>query len=65
MKPYLSLLRVRFLNGLQYRAAAFGGLVTQFFWGLMLIFIFSAFYGDAAYSNGFSFNDLVTYIWLQ
>lgn len=65
MKPYFSLLRVRFLNGLQYRAAAFGGLATQFFWGLMLIFIYSAFYGDAAYSNGFSFNDLVTYVWLQ
>jgi ABC-2 type transport system permease protein len=65
MKPYLSLLRVRFLNGLQYRAAAFGGLATQFFWGLMLLFIYGAFYGDAAYSNGFSFSDLVTYIWLQ
>ena len=65
MKPYLSLLWVRFLSGLQYRAAAFGGLATQFFWGLMLIFIFSAFYGDAAYSNGFSYRDLVTYIWLQ
>jgi len=65
MKPYYSLLRVRFLNGLQYRAAAFGGLATQFFWGLMLIFIFRAFYGDASYSNGFSFSDLVTYVWLQ
>ena len=65
MKPYFSLLRVRFLNGLQYRVAAFGGLVTQFFWGLMLIFIYAAFFGDAAYSNGFSFNELVTYVWLQ
>jgi len=65
MKPYVSLLRVRFLNGLQYRAAAFSGLITQFFWGLMLIFVFSAFYGGDACSNGFYFNDLVTYIWLQ
>jgi len=65
MRPYFSLLRVRFLNGLQYRAAAFGGLATQFFWGIMLIFIFSAFYGDATYSEGFSFSALVTYVWLQ
>ena len=65
MRPYLSLLRVRFLNGLQYRAAAFGGLMTQFFWGIMLIFIYRAFFGDVAYSNGFSFRDLVTYVWLQ
>ena len=65
MKPYFSLLRVRLLNALQYRAAAFGGLATQFFWGLMLIFIYAAFYGDEAYSNGFSFDNLVTFIWLQ
>ena len=65
MKPYISLLRVRFLNGLQYRAAALGGLSTQFFWGLMLVFIYKAFYGEAASSNGFSYKDLVTFVWLQ
>jgi len=65
MKPYLSLLRVRFLNGLQYRAAALGGLATQFFWGIMLLFIYSAFFGGTVESNGFSFRELVTYIWLQ
>jgi ABC-2 type transport system permease protein len=65
MKPYVSLLRARFLNGLQYRAAAIGGLATQFFWGIMLVFIYKAFYGDAAGSNGFSFKDLVSFVWLQ
>ena len=65
MKPYISLLRVRFLNGLQYRAAALGGLATQFFWGIMLVFIYKAFYGDATSSNGFSYKDLVTFVWLQ
>jgi len=65
MRPYLSLLRVRFLNNLQYRSVALGGLTTQFFWGIMLVFIYSAFYGDATYSNGFSLSDVVTYIWLQ
>ena len=65
MKPYISLLRVRVLNGLQYRAAALSGLATQFFWGLMLIFIYKAFYGGAADSGGFSYQDLVTYVWLQ
>jgi len=63
-QPYISLLRVRFLNGLQYRAAALGGLATQFFWGIMLLFIYKAFYGDADSSGGFLFKDLVTYIWL-
>jgi len=65
MKPYVSLLRIRFLGGLQYRAAAIGGLATQLFWGIMLIFIFSAFYGGADSSGGFSYKDLVSYIWLQ
>jgi len=65
MKPYISLLRVRFLNGLQYRAAALGGLATQFFWGIMLIFIYKAFYSGAASSNGFSYKDLVSFTWLQ
>ena len=65
MKPYISLLRVRFINGLQYRAAALGGLATQFFWGVMLVFIYKAFYGDAVSSNGFYYKDLVTFVWLQ
>ena len=65
MKPYASLLRVRFLNGLQYRAAALGGLATQFFWGIMLIFIYTAFYHGADSSNGFLYKDLITFIWLQ
>ena len=65
IKPYISLLKVRFLNGMQYRAAAIGGIATQFFWGLMLIFIYRAFYGDAASAGGFSYKDLVSFIWLQ
>jgi ABC-2 type transport system permease protein len=65
MNPYISLLRVRFLNGLQYRAAALGGLATQFFWGLMLVFIYKAFYGNSVSSNGFTYQELVNYIWLH
>lgn len=65
MKPYISLLKVRYLNGLQYRAAALGGLATQFFWGMMLVFIYKAFYKDGTASNGFSYGDLVTFVWLQ
>jgi len=65
MRAYVSLLRVRFLNGLQYRAAALGGLTTQFFWGLMLVFIYRAFYGADVSSGGFAYKDLVSFVWLQ
>ena len=36
MKKYLSFFRLRFNTGLQYRAAALAGIVTQFFWGCLL-----------------------------
>ena len=65
MKPYISVLRVRFLNGLQYRAAALGGLVTQFFWGVMAIFLYQAFYLSGGEAQTISFSQLVTYVWLQ
>ena len=65
MKPYVSLLKVRFLNGLQYRAAALGGLVTQFFWGGMLVLIYRAFYGGSDIANGYAYKDLVSATWLQ
>jgi len=65
MRTYVSLLKVRFINGLQYRAAAFGGLTTQFFWGLMLVFIYKAFYGTDASAGGFTYKDLVSFVWLQ
>lgn len=65
MKAYISLLKVRFLNGLQYRAAALGALTTHFFWGMMAIFLYDAFYTSGAVQQSFSFQQLVTYIWLQ
>lgn len=42
MKKYLSFFRLRFVNGIQYRAAALAGIVTQFAWG---------FFGDSCISG--------------
>ncbi len=64
MKAYLSMFKLRLISGLQYRAAAFGGLVTQFFWGAMFIFICEAFYKSGA-PNAMAWKDLVSLIWLQ
>ncbi len=41
---YCAILSARFRMLLQYRAAAFAGFVTQLFWGLIRVMIFSAFY---------------------
>lgn len=65
MKKYISFFRIRFINGLQYRAAAYAGVATQFFWGFMVIMMFRAFYNSDADSFPMEFSQLSSYIWLQ
>ncbi|MBR4866083.1 MAG: ABC-2 family transporter protein [Clostridia bacterium] len=65
MRKYLSFFRIRFLSGLQYRAAAWAGVSTQFAWGGMSILMYRAFYRVNAEAFPMEFADLTTYIWLQ
>ncbi|OAS88538.1 MULTISPECIES: ABC transporter permease [Metabacillus] len=65
MNAYFSVLKLRLLTGMQYRAAALAGVVTQFFWGFMYIMIFEAFYQNYLHTPPISFTELITYIWLQ
>lgn len=65
IKKYSSLFRIRFINTLQYRAAAAAGVATQFVWGFMEILLFKAFYGGSPGSFPMEFSQLVTYEWLQ
>ncbi len=65
MKKYLSFFRMRFITGLQYRAAAAAGVSTQFAWGFMEIMVFKAFYKVDPAAFPMEFSALVNYIWLQ
>lgn len=65
MKKYCSFFRIRFIRGLQYRAAALSGMVTQFVWGAMEILLFRAFYEAAPESFPMEFPALSTYVWMQ
>ncbi|WP_243299044.1 ABC transporter permease [Bacillus litorisediminis] len=65
MNVYYSVLKLRLMIGLQYRAAALAGVATQFFWGFMYIMIFEAFYENAIVSPPMSLKEIITYIWLQ
>ncbi len=65
MKKYLSFFRLRFVMGLQYRAAALAGMVTQFFWGFMELMIFRAFYRADAAAFPMTFSATASYLWLQ
>lgn len=65
MKKYLSFFRVRFLTGLQYRAAAAAGIATQFAWGFLSLLLYSAFYRAGYKDFPLPFESLSAYIWLQ
>lgn len=65
MKAYLTFFKIRFINGLQYRAAALGGIATQFAWGAMNLLCFKAFYDAGASNFPMEFRQLSSYIWLQ
>ncbi len=65
MRKYLTFFRMRFVMGLQYRAAALGGLVCQFFWGAMAILAFKAFYDADPSAFPMTLPATSSYIWLQ
>ena len=65
MRKYLSFFRMRFLAGLQYRAAAWAGISTQFAWGGMTILMYWAFFRNDPNAFPMSFRELSSYIWLQ
>lgn len=65
MKKYLSFFRLRLVMGLQYRAAAAAGIVTQFFWGFMEIMMFQAFYEADPSVFPMTSEALAAYVWLQ
>ncbi len=65
MKKYFSFFRLRFTMGLQYRAAAAAGIVTQFLWGAMEILIYRAFYQADPSAFPMTLQATCCYIWLQ
>ncbi|MCH5264257.1 MAG: ABC-2 family transporter protein [Lachnospiraceae bacterium] len=65
MKKYWSFFRLRFAMGLQYRAAALAGIITQFMWGFMELMIYTAFYRTDASAFPMTMQSTASYIWLQ
>ena len=61
-RPYLTVFRLRALQETQYRAAALGGLVTQVFFGLVYVFLYTALYAG---ENPQALADTITYVWIQ
>ena len=64
MKLYLNYFKLRIETFLQYRSAAIAGLTTQFFWGLMMIFIYMALYQNAD-NVSMNLEQVIAYTWLH
>lgn len=65
MKAYISVWKLRFVSGLQYRSAAYAGMATQVFFGFIFIMVFVAFYSQSTVQPPISLRDVVAYTWLQ
>ena len=65
MSIYFSLVRIRFINGLQYRAAVLAGIATQFGFGFMFISQYLAFYRTNPSAFPMDISQVVSYIWVQ
>ena len=62
---YFTLFKIRFINRLQYRLAAWAGLATQFAWGFLNILLFYAFYLENPEKFPMTFEQFAAYTWLQ
>ena len=65
MRAYTSFLKIRFINGLQYRTAAYAGIATQFAFAFMYIMLYQTFYKSTPTKAPMEFSQLSSYIWLQ
>lgn len=65
LKKYICMFRIRFNAGLQYRAAAWGGVSTQFFWGFLNILLFKAFYEADPAAFPMTLQATAAYVWMR
>lgn len=64
LRPYRSFFAARLRMLLQYRGAAFGGMVTQVVFGLILVMVYEAFSASSNAPQPMSFAQVRSYIWL-
>ena len=63
MKSYFGIFKMNFKGELQYRSKAISGVVTQIFWGLMYIYLYTAFMGGKII-DGFNVSQMISYVWI-
>lgn len=63
--PYLAMFGMYSKQEFSYKGKAFWGLMTQLFWGTMLIMIYTAFYETGNAPSDFTMAQMASYIWLN
>lgn len=64
MKAYYSIIKARISILFQYRSAAFAGLATQIFWGLIKTMVLQAFFNGASGAQPISLAQALTFVWI-
>lgn len=64
-KKYISLFRIRFSAGIQYRAAALAGIATQVAWGFLNVMLYLVFYRGNPDAFPMTLHAVVSYMWLR
>ena len=65
MRPFFSMLKMRFINSMQYRAAAWAGVMTQFFWGFMELLLYLTLSRENPTAFTMTLPQLTSYLWLR
>lgn len=63
MSLYIKYFKLRLMTVFQYSASALAGIATQFFWGFMMLFIYTAFFSSGV-DVGINLKKTVAYLWL-
>ena len=64
MNAYFALLSAQFRMLLQYRAAAYAGVATQIFWGLIKMAALTAFFKISRSAHPINLSQTIAYIWI-
>ncbi|SHE74963.1 ABC-2 type transport system permease protein [Tissierella praeacuta DSM 18095] len=64
MKAFISIIKIRFNLLLQYKVAALAGIITQFFFGMIMVMVLFGFYNSSSGEMPIDYKAAITYIWL-
>ena len=65
MKAYFSIFKMRLIAEMQYRTAAWAGISTQFFFGMIFIMVYTSFYKSSGGIDTMTITQLTSYLWLN